>query len=168
MLKKIYIYSQSYVFSSSHVQMWEWTIKKAECQRSDSFKLWCWRRFLRVPWTASRSKQSVLKINPEYSLEGLVLKLQYFGHLIQRADMLMLEKIEGKSISDWQKMRWLDAITDSMNRSLNKVREIVKDRVAWHAAVHAMANSQTWLGNRTTTTVVLIIVIHQNNEITYM
>jgi len=160
--------SQSYVFSSSHVQMWEWTIKKAECQKSDSFKLWCWIRFLRVSWTASRSNQSILKeINPEYSLEGLVLKLQYFGHLMQRADILMLQKIEDKNISDWQ-MSWLDAITDSMDRSLSKVREIVKDKVAWHAAVHAMANSQTWLSNWTTITIVLIIFIYQNNEIIYM
>ena len=119
-----------------------WTIKKSECQRTDAFKLWCWRRLLRVPWTARRLHQSILKeINPEYSLEGLMLKLklQYSGHLIQRTDSLektlMLGKTEGRRRKGWQRMRWLDGITDSMNMSLSKLQEIVKDRAVWHAVV---------------------------------
>ena len=126
-----------------------WTIKKTECGRTDALKLWCWRRLLRVPWPARRSNQSILKeINPEYSLEGLIikLKLQYFGYLMWRHDLLgqtlMQWKIEGKSRRGWQRMRWLDSITDSMDMNLSKLQEMVEDRGAC-AVGHKVAKSRT-------------------------
>ena len=138
-----------------------WTINKAEHRKIDAFELWCWRRLLRVPWTA-RSNQSILKeISPEYSLEGLMLKLKllYFGHLMGRADSLMLGKIEGRRRKGWQRMKQLDGITDSMDMNLSKLQEIIENIGAWCVAVHGVAKSRTWLSEWTTAHVIVGLYI---------
>ena len=163
-LTKVYLV-KAMVFPVVRYGCERWTIKKAECRRIGAFELWCWRRLLRVPWSARRSNQSILKeISLEYSLEGLMLKLklQYFGHLMWRTDSfkktLMLGKIEAGRRRGWQRLRCLDSITDSMDINLSKLRELVMNRVAWYATVHGVARKQTWLSDWTELKVWYILI----------
>ena len=163
LLTKVYLVKHT-VFPVVMYRCKSWTIKKVECRRMDAFQLWCWRRFLRFPWTARKSNQSILKeINPEYSLEGLMLKPPYFGHLKSIANSLekppVMGKIEGERRRGKQRMRWLDTVTDSVDIYLSKLWEIVKDRRAWHAAVHGVTMNQTQLSEWTTITLLLIHVL---------
>ena len=150
------------LYSTIHVWMWVFTIKKTEHRRTDASKLRCWRRLLRVPWTARRSNQSVLKeISPDYSLEGPMLKLQYFGHVMQRADSLektmMQGGIEGRRRRGRQRMGWLDGTTESMDMSLSRLWHVVKGRESWWAAVHGIAKSWTWCSYQRTTIVQFMV-----------
>ena len=147
MLTKVHIV-KAIVFPVFMYRCESWAIRKAECQRTDAFKLWCWRRLLRVPWTSRRSNQSILKeINPKHSLEGLMLKLHYFGHLIQGANSLemslVLGKIEGQRRKGWQRIRWLDSISNPVDMNLSKLWEIEEGRGTWCVAVHGVAKSRT-------------------------
>ena len=148
-----------------------WTVKKAEHQKTDAFELWCWRRLLRVPWTARRSSQSILKeISPGCSLEELVLRLKYFGHLMQRVDLLektlMLGGTGGRRIRGRQRMRWLGAITDLMGMLLSKLRELVMDREVWRAVIHGVAKNQTWLSDWTELNWMIIYMISSSTSYT--
>ena len=160
------LYFQSYRFSIVMYGCESWTVKNAECWRIDAFEPWCWRRLLRVPWTARRSNQSILKeISPEYSLEGLMLKmtLQYFGHLMRRAKSLektlMLGKIEGRRRRGRQRKRWLDCIIDSIDMNSSKLWEILKNREAWCAVVHGVTKSGTWLSHCSTATWIMSFLL---------
>ena len=164
--------SQGYGFPVVMYGCESWTVKKAECQKIDTLELCCWRRPLRVPWTARRSKQSILKeISPGCSREGLMMKLHYFGHLMRRVDLLektlMLGGIGGRRRRGKQRMRWLDGITDSMGMSLSRLWEFVMDREAWHAVIHRVAKSRTRLSNRTELTDVYLNFFKKRKAVIY-